>query len=173
MINDSHPLVGSLRKTAELGEEYDLPIRTAGEEGWLGATALFQEDDQRLADIVAGYGRGFLGTDNRHLAASAFTIAYLTRLVFPLLSQYILNRLVIDVSLNNLEFHSNGQRFDGTALGRPRFAVLPDDPAAGHPDAEVLTNEKALYNKLNERLFSENFNLVIPSLRRAAGASAK
>jgi len=173
MTNDNHPLVESLRQMAELGEEYDLPIRKPGEDGWLSASSLFQEDDQRLAEIVAGYGRGFLGTENRHLAASAFIIAYLTRLVFPLLGQYLINRRVIDVSLDNLEFHTNGQRFDGTALRRPLFAVLPEDSAAGHPDAEVVPDEAALYTRLKQQLFDANFGLVIPSLARAAGASPK
>ena len=173
MINDNHPLVQSLHQTAKLGEVYDLPIRGIGEEGWLSASSLFQEDDQRLADIVSGYGRGFLGTENRHLAASAFIIAYLTRLVFPLLGQYVLNRRVIDVSLDNLEFHTNGQRFDGTALGRPLFAALPDDPAADHPDAEIVSDEVSLYARLKQQLFDANFDLVIPSLTRAAGASPK
>ena len=135
--------------------------------------SLFQDDDQLLRKFVAGYGRDFLGTDNRHLSASGFIIAYLTRLVFPLISQYVLERRVIDVSLGNLEFHTDGQRFNGTALCSPRFICLPDDPAADHPDADIVPDDAALYAKLKERLFDSNFDIVIPSLRRAAQASVK
>ncbi len=80
---------------------------------------------------------------------------------------------MIDVSLSNLEFHTDGQRFNGTALCSPWFIFMPDDPAADHPDAEVVADETALYTNLKERLFASNFEIVIPSLRRAAQASVK
>jgi len=171
--NGGHPLVDSLRRVGELGAEYDLPTRDPGQEGWIKAQSLFQDDDQRLRNFVSAYGRDFVDTDNRHLAASAFTIAYLTRLTYPLISQYVLERRVIDISLSNLEFHTDGQRFNGTALASPRFAALPDDPAAGHPDAEIVPVDAALYARLKKQLFDYNFDIVIPSLRRAAQASIK
>ena len=173
MTNGEHPLVDSLRRLGSLDREYDLPVRDAEQEGWITAASLFQDDDQRLRDFVVGYGRDFVDTDNRHLAASAFIIAYLTRLTYPLISQYVLERRVIDVSLGNLEFHTNGRRFDGTALASPRFAALPDDPDAAHPDTEIVPDASALYARLKERLFDSNLDLVIPSLRRAALASEK
>ena len=173
MKNGGHPLVDSLRRVGELGTEYDLPLRDPRQEGRIKALSLFQDDDQRLQNFVSTYGREFVATDNRHLAASAFIIAYLTRLTYPLISQYVLERRVIDVSLGNLEFHTNGQRFNGTALGSPRFAALPDDPAAGHPDAEIIPDEATLYARLKEQLFDSNFDIVIPSLCRAAQASIK
>ena len=173
MNNGGHPLVDSLRRVGELGAEYDLPTRDPGQEGWIKAQSLFQDDDQRLRNFVSAYGRDFVDTDNRHLAASAFTIAYLTRLTYPLISQYVLERRVIDISLSNLEFHTDGQRFNGTALASPRFAALPDDPAAGHPDAEIVPDDAALYARLKKQLFDYNFDIVIPSLRRAAQASIK
>ena len=155
---------------AELGEEYDLPIRKPGEEGRLSALSLFLEDDQRLAEIVAGYGRGLLGTENRHLAASALIIAYLTGLVFQLLGQYVINRRAIYVSLENLEFHANGQRL---GFSRSLFGVLLNDPAAAHPDVEVVTDEAILYTRLKKQLGYANFGLAIPSLTKATGASPK
>lgn len=173
MNNGGRPLVDSLRRVGELGAEYDLPTRDPGQEGWIKAQSLFQDDDQRLRNFVSAYGRDFVDTDNRHLAASAFTIAYLTRLTYPLISQYVLERRVIDISLSNLEFHTDGQRFNGTALASPRFAALPDDPAAGHPDAEIVPDDAALYARLKKQLFDYNFDIVIPSLRRAAQASIK
>ena len=158
---------------AELGEEYDLPIRKPGEEGRLSALSLFLEDDQRLAEIVAGYGRGLLGTENRHLAASALIIAYLTGLVFQLLGQYVINRRAIYVSLENLESHTNGQRFDGTGFSRSLFGVLLNDPAAAHQDVEVVPDEAILYTRLKKQLVYANCGLAIPSLTKATGASPK
>ncbi len=173
MNNGGHPLVDSLRRARELGNEYDLPVRDSEQEGWIKALSLFQDDDLLLRNFVAGFGRDYLGTDNRHLSGSGFIIAYLTRITYPLISKYVLERRVIDVSLSNLEFHSDGQRFNGTALGSPRFTALPDDPDAGHPDADIVPDEAELYARLKEQLFDSNFGVVIPSLRRAAQASVK
>ena len=47
-------------------------------EGWIDALALFQDDDQRLRDLVMDHGRDRWATNNRHAAGSAFLIAYLT-----------------------------------------------------------------------------------------------
>tara|TARA_B110000196_G_scaffold299103_1_gene291468 strand:- start:65 stop:892 length:828 start_codon:yes stop_codon:yes gene_type:complete len=173
MPNSNHPLVDSLRRAAELGPVYDMPVRDSEQSGWVNALSLFQEDDQRLQDIVAALGKAFLGTENQHLAASGFIIAYLTRVVYPLIAQYVLENRVIDVSLGNLEFHTKGQGFDATALGQPRFAALPDDPDASHSDTEIVPDEAALYARLKEQLFDANFGLLIPALCRSAKASEK
>ena len=64
MPNSNHPLVDSLRRAAELGAVYDMPVRDFEQSGWVNALSLFQEDDQRLQDIVAAHGKAFLGTEN-------------------------------------------------------------------------------------------------------------
>lgn len=170
---DNHPLADSIERATTLNELFGIPLRYPDQDRWIEAGALFQEDDQRLQDMVSAYGRGRWGTENRHLAASGFIVAYLTRLTYPLISQYVLEHRVIDVSLSNLVFHTDGPRIDGTALNRPCFTALPDDPASGHPDAQVVPDEAALYARLKESLFDSNFDLVVPSLRRAAQASLK
>lgn len=123
--------------------------------------------------IRVGYGQDFQGTENRHLATSGFILADPTRITFPLISQYVLERRVIAVSLNNLEFHADGQRSTGTASVNPRFAARPDDPAAGHPDADIVRDDAALYAPIKEQLFDVNFDVDIPSPQREAGASVR
>ena len=172
-----HPLVDSIGRAAALDDYFAFPLRYPEQDRWpdqwIETGSLFQEDDQRLHDLVVAYGRHLWGTDHPHLAGSGFIVAYLTRLCYPLISQYVLEHRVPDVSLSNLAFHTNGQRIDGTALNRPTFAALPDDPAAGHPDADVVPDEAALYARLKEWLFDSNVQVVIPSLRRAARSSLK
>ena len=68
-------------------------------------TVPVSDDDDRLRDLVIGYGRDRWGTDNCHVAGSAFLIAYLTRLIWPVAAQYVLERRVPDVRLANLAFH--------------------------------------------------------------------
>lgn len=173
MINHAHPLSDSMRRAGALSELFNLPVRERDQDGWLDAPSLFQDDDQRLQDMVMALGRDRWGTGNGHAAGSAFVIAYLTRIARPLISQYVLERRVPDVRLSNLEFHWDGQRIDGTALKRPSFAALPADPASRHPDAEVVADPAELYARLKEWLFDANLNIAIPSLRRAALASIK
>ncbi len=169
----THPLIESMGRAALLNPHFCLPIRERDQVGWLKAPSLFQDDDQRLKDMVMALGRDRWGTDNCHAAGSAFVIAYLTRVTRPLISQYVLERRVPDVRLSNLEFHWDGHRIDGTALKRPSFAALPADPAADHPDAVVVADAAELYVRLKDWLFYSNLNIVIPSLRRAARASIK
>ena len=173
MVSSLSPLADSMRRAGALSELFNLPIRKRDQDGWLEALSLFQDDDQRLQDMVMALGRDRWGTENHHAACSAFVIAYLTRITRPLISQYVLERRVPDVRLSNLEFHWDGQRIDGTALKRPSFAALPADPASSHQDAVIVADTAELYARLKEWLFDANLHIVITSLRRAAQASIK
>jgi hypothetical protein len=143
------------------------------QDGWLDASSLFQGDDARLHDMVIAQGRDRWGTDHPYVAGSAFIIAYLTRVTWPAIALYVLERRVPRVTLDNLALHRDGERIVGTALSHPFFALLPGDPAANHQDAEVVSDEAALYARLKEWLFEANLNIVIPALRRAARASLR
>ena len=168
-----HALIASIGRAAALEDAFGIPVRQPGHDNWIGAESVLRHDAEGLRALVAGYGRDRLETENRHLAGSGFIIAFLTRLTFPLISQYVLERRVLDVSLSNLAFHTSGGRIDGTALSHPRFAVLPNDPDFEHPDALVVRDDKALYEQLKQWLFESNFELVIPSLHQEARASRK
>ena len=65
------------------------------------------------------HGENYWGSTNHHVAGSAFIIAYLTRLVWPVIGQYALERRVPNV-------------------------LLPDDPIVTHSDAVVVKDEAAL-----------------------------
>ena len=77
------------------------------------------------------------------------------------------------MTLKNLAFHRTDGRIDATGLRQPRFAVLPNDPAAGHPDAKVLHSETDLYEQLKDWAFKSNVEIVIAALRRSVPASVK
>ena len=173
LTDEMHPLAASMARAQELGGFFALPQRQPTDLAWTNASDLFQLDDRRLEELVLTYGRRAWESDNRHVACSAFLVAYLSRVVFPLVGQYVLERRVPDVSLDNLSFHWNGPAIDATGLNRLAFAALPGDPAETHGDAIVVADEEVLYVYLKERLFTENLDIVIASLRRAAGASLK
>ena len=173
MATAEHPLVRSLREVGELDPYLDMPVASADDAGWSPAAALFQAGDASLREMVMGYGYARWRTTNNHVAASAFIIAYLTRFIFPTVGQYVLKRRVPKVTLENLAFHRTNGRIDATGLRQPRFAVLPDDPAAGHPDAAVLASETDLYRQLKDWAFKSNVEIVIETLRRSVPASVK
>ena len=173
MSTAEHPLVRSLREAGELDPYLEMPVCEVGETGWSPAIAMFQVDDTILRELVMSYGHASWGTTNNHVAASAFIIAYLTRLIYPMVGQYVLRRRVPRVTLENLSFHRTHGRIDATGLSHPQFAVLPDDPAAGHPDAEVLNSETDLYRHLRDWAFKSNLEIVITALRRSVPASFK
>ena len=177
MVSGGHPLTDSTGRAGELNGLFNLSVRERDQqscqEGWTTAVSLFGNGGQRLRDLVMDHGRDLWGTENCHVAGSAFIIAYLTRITWPVVAQYVLERRVPDVRLSNLNFHWKGRQVDGTALNRPFFAVLPADPASGHPDAVVVADAVELYARLKEWLFDANLNIVIPSLRQAARASLK
>ena len=173
MATAENPLVRSLREAGELDPYFDMPVADVNDTGWSPASALFQAGDASLRALVMSYGYARWGTTNNHVAASAFIIAYLTRFIFPMVAQYVLRRRVPRVTLENLAFHHTAGRIDATGLRQPQFAVLPDDPAAGHPDAEVLHSETDLYRQVKDWAFRSNAEIVIAALRRSVPASVK
>ena len=168
-----HPLVRSLREAEELDPYLGMPVCGIDQTGWSPAGALFEIEESTLRELVIGYGHARWGSTNSHVASSAFIIAYLTRFIYPMVGQYALNRRVPQVTLENLSFHRTNGRIDATGLSYPRFAALPDDPAADHPDAEVLYSEADLYQQLKEWAFRSNLEIVIDILHRSVPASFK
>ena len=173
MSTAGHPLTRSLREAGELDPYFDMPVSNVDETGWSPATALFQAGGISLRELVMSYGYARWGTTNNHVAASAFIIAYLTRFIYPMVGQYVLRRRVPRVTLENLAFHRTGGRIDATGLRQPQFAVLPDDPSAGHPDAEVLHSETDLYLRLKDWAFKSNVEIVIAALRRSVPPASR
>ena len=173
MVSPRHPLVESMAAAARLGGYFALPVSQPGEEGWTSAADLFLGDGRRLENLVVGYGQRAWSSSNRHVVNSAFLVAYLSRVVFPVVGQYALARRVPDVSLSNLSFHWRGGGIDATGLDRPSFAALAADPEGRHRDGLAVPSEAALYRQLKQWLFEENLGIVIPALRQQAGASLK
>jgi hypothetical protein len=167
------PLITGLRCAGTLSPYFDMAVMDSEFGQWTRATDLFLGDDQRLRDLVMTYGREALGTENNHVAGSAFIIAYLTRLIYPVIAQYVLHRRVLNVRLENLAFHRTNDRIDSTAIITPAFAALPGDPDVSHPDAVKVEDGDALYARFKEWVFTANAELVITALHRATHASVK
>ncbi len=173
MATVEHPLIRSLGEAGDLDPYLDMPVWDDDDTGWSPAISLFQAGDANLRELVMSYGYARWRTTNNHVAASAFIIAYLTRFIFPVVGQYVLRRRVPKATLENLAFHRTDGLIDATGLQQPQFAVLPDDPEAGHPDAEVVHNETDLYQRFKDWAFESNAEIAIAALRRSVPASVK
>ena len=173
MNSSTHPLIDGMRRAGSINRFFDLPIRDPHQEGWISAEDLFLGNDQRLRYLVRTYGQAFWESDNAHVAGSAFIIAYLTRLVWPVIGQWVREGQIPDVSLGNIVFHQQGEGIDATAMARPTFATVADSFNAGHQDGTIVADAEALYSQLKQWLLVANLELVVESLHRAAGASVK
>ena len=174
MLN-CHPLVQGMYRMKEISPYFQLSVNWTEGEGWINAYDLFHNDDDRLINMVRNYGIEHWNSSNPHVAGSAFLIAYLTRLVWPVIGQYVLERRVPDVSLKNLVFHINNESetsyIDGTAMVHPKFAALKDDIDIHHEHAIRIIDYGSLLTVLKGWLFDENLSQVINSLNRACRAS--
>jgi ferric iron reductase protein FhuF len=174
MHNSSpHPLVDGLRRAGSISPYFNLPIRDPQQEDWISGEDLFLGNDQRLRNLVRTYGQAFWGSSNSHVAGSAFIIAYLTRLVWPVIGQWVREGQVPDVTLGNIVFHQQGEGIDATAMAHPTFATVVGSSHTGHPDGTTIADSDALYSQLKQWLVVDNLDLVVTSLHRAAGASVK
>lgn len=173
MNSSTHPLIAGLRRAGSISPYFDLPVRDPHQEGWISGEDLFLSNDRRLRNLVRTYGQAFWGTANPHVAGSAFIIAYLTRLVWPVIGQWVREGQVPDVTLGNIVFHRAGDGIDATAMARPNFATVAGNSHAGHPDGIIIADADALYSQLKQWLLVANLELVIAALHRAAGASVK
>jgi hypothetical protein len=148
---EDHPLVASVRRAEAvnpyLAVQFDPPTGA----GWVPWTEITEGDHlQRwLTDLRHSDGEGVLPLD----VGGSFLGAGLASAVVGVASTMLaIDRRVPDIAPGQLTIHRNaGQWFDRIALRTARVAVLRDDPAAGHPDAEAVADESALLGWFAER----------------------
>jgi ferric iron reductase protein FhuF len=120
---------------------------------------------KRLDELMAALGSRH-GTDDPSVTGTCFLKIYTRAVVGAALVSLVTERRVPDVAPGNLTI---GFAPEGTvhelALAVPRFAVLPDDPAAGHPDATVLADVEALRDWLRVRLVDGHLADLMPLLQ--------
>lgn len=163
------PLAATLKRasrgTPNDGEGMDLSagVGVSGE-GWVTAASL-AEDRGLLGDLMARVGRG-CGSENRAYAGTTVLRGYLWRALSPAVAAFLTERRLPDLRAENvaLRFGESGFAED-VAFVSPRFAVLPDDPQAAHPDAEVVPSEGAMLGRMHEALAGTHLPGVIPALR--------
>lgn len=163
------PLAATLERVAGLDTRMDLSSRlgiTDEPDRWVTISAL-SEDPGLLEGLLSRFERQH-GAGNRAYAGTTFLRGWLWRLLTPVVAALLTERRVPVLRAENvaLAFGEGGFAED-LAFLHPRFAALPDDPSAGHPDAVVLHSGDEMLGELREALEETHLPVLVPALREA------
>lgn len=162
------PLAAMLERISAHGtdDEIDISARLGlpDEPGWTTVAGLARDTDL-LGKMMDCIGRGY-GMDNPAYSGTSLLRGYLWRMLTPAVAALLVERRLPDLSAENvaLRFGESGFAEDAAFIGL-RFFVLPDDPEAGHPDAEVLLSEEALLDSMRAALSETHLPAIVPTLR--------
>lgn len=156
-----HPLAAALSAATTVDIEAHADIGVV-EEGWLKAAAFCDPQSTVLDQALARQAKNYPHMDARTRGAY-FIGEYSWYAPLAAIAAYLVTARVPDFAPDNValrvrnyiwhagEHSGESQRLDVRYLSG-RFACLPDDPAADHPDARVLPNADALRESLRTTL---------------------
>ena len=155
------PISDTLSRAAERIEYFST---TYGEqpEGWPMAADVVNDPTavgSLLDQVLAIYGM-----DDRQIGAAFLVLGYFWSPMLAALACYSIDRRLPDLAPDAVAFNLSG----GVRFTSPRFSALPDDPDAGHPNAEILPDRDALRDLLVHRLEQEHAKPLFATLRSVA-----
>ncbi len=163
------PLAATLDRISDAGNAaggIDVSARPSvpDEPGWTTIAGLAGDPDL-LEDLMSRIERG-CGAENRAYSGTTLLRGYLWRVLVSAVALLLAERRLPNLRAENvaLRFGEGGFAED-LAFAGPRFAALPDDPEASHPDAVVLPSEDAMLDLLSETLAGTHLPAIVPALR--------
>lgn len=171
--NSLRPLEQSLKRIAELNDSYLADIGEY-EEPFFLAVDLIQNKDSILEQSLVRQARKHPTMDSR-TQASYFIGEYSWYVPAVAIAAYLTENRVPEFVPENIalryrryiwhhgEHSGEAERIDVRFLSG-RFACLPDDPCADHPDAMLVADKVALRDCLRSQLES-HFSSLIKSIR--------
>ncbi|GIX26095.1 MAG: hypothetical protein KatS3mg122_3326 [Caldimonas sp.] len=139
----NHPLEATLARMRALNAYRKAELGAPLGAGWIAHTDLAPGAAWLEALIAATHAR--LRTRAAAIVGSALLQSYQWPLISTAIACYLLDRRVPDLSPANTRIHYTAEHeADTLALLGGRFTTLPDDPAAEHQDATVVTDLAAL-----------------------------
>ncbi len=163
----SHPFAATVEKINAFSPYFQLSVGAPPDESWLRADRLLSDPDRLTATIRGQHlKRSYLTL--RDVAISYFD-CYQWYVGAAAISAFLADERVPDVGAENvaLKFDADGW-VAGIALIDAHFTCLPDDPAATHLDARVLSDRDALREYAARSIYTHVSQLAAP-LRKAAG----
>lgn len=161
LFHTVHPLAATLKRVTVVDENAYADIGSL-EAGWFPAADLIDPRLTRLEAALARQAAQHPEMESR-TRGSYFVGEYSWYMPDVVIAAYLAERRVPDLSLENLALRSRtytwreggesgeAERIDVRFLNG-RFACLPNDPAADHPDAIVLPDTHALREHLRVAL---------------------
>jgi hypothetical protein len=149
VVLETDPLAATAARLAEAGSAVALRL-DARDAGWVAWDRL--ASDELLTAAYAAERAAIDPGDPAACAAASlgFGLGWLA-IAIPT-AAIVRERRCPDFAPANLLVRSNPEQlFEAVGLRRPRLAVLPDDPAAGHRDAIVLADLEQLRRWFAER----------------------
>ncbi len=153
-LESEHPLHQTLQRIQERSEYIKGQLGQPTKAGWLAPTGFFQTDSPFFAQMVTQAGRVYQ-TDNVSAIAAVMLQTYQWPLIATAVAAYLLDRRVPTLAVDNVRILVSAEgEAEQIAYSNGRFAALPDDPAADHPDALIVPDQAALRDTLRTGLES-------------------
>lgn len=140
----AQPLASTVEGISAINDYLNVQLGPPAGEGWIAATDLVADGSPRREELQARIQTRHKTTD-RHFVAMTFFGASIWQVVVAGIASYLTTLRVPELKPANVALHWNADGWGDTlALVEGRFAALPDDPAAGHPDVTVVADRNAL-----------------------------
>jgi hypothetical protein len=154
MHDEQHPIALLLKQFTARFEELHARFGSPPDDGhtWTPAAECMREDSPHAETYIAGRLAQFPRYRRRHAASNLFDTLRWPPLALGL-GSFWATRRVPDLRPENLAYRldEHGDIAEWTLIGG-RFAALPDDPDAAHPDCTVLEHVDALRRHLMDQL---------------------
>ncbi len=168
MIESDHPLTQTFAKMRRVGDH--LRMALVADSQLHDPRALFSAESPHLMAFVAD-AQATLCTAAPPIVTSSLLQRYSWGVVVFALGSYLIDQRVPLLSLDNLRVaNTHGGNYVECVTGR--FAALPNDPAADHPDALILPDDAALQTHLRQSL-ETHFAWVIAQITQQIGGKPK
>lgn len=170
-----HPLSQTFTYIHQLNQYIGARLGTPTELAWVTPAELLALASPHLATLISATQKR-LHTTAVNTVGGALIQEYQWPLISTAVACFLVDRRVPDLQPAQVclhlptEEHGEGEEADHThiAYTSGRFAALPADPAADHPDATIVPDEDALRNDLRTGL-ETHFAWVIERLSAATG----
>lgn len=143
-----HPLAHTFARASAMSARFKAEVGAPAGPGWIAAMEDFMPGALWMEQLIA-HTQARFRTTAPVITASAILQGYQWPLIGAAIACYLLDRRAPALSMRNSRVHYTADfEADALALLDGRFAALPDDPAADHPDATVVADLDALRTAL-------------------------
>lgn len=177
-VND-HPLHQTFARISQLSEYICARLGQCDETDWVAPLDLFAQGSEQLTAMISATHRR-LRTEAATMTGGALIQEYQWPLISTAMACFLVDRRVPDLHPENVSLRfppeeeegETGEHPERIAFASGRFAALPGDPAAHHPDAHIVPTLDALRNYLRSGI-EAHMAWAIEQISGAVGCNRK